>query len=379
MRRWHALEIVATAALATLAAPRDARAEPPPTDEPAPRADEPAPRADEIAPRSRPAPSTLRRVVAVGAAIVPGVLVRGAGSYVVGERRTAKRLLELGAIGLAAGAIGGAAVGGSGGSPYFIWPAVPVAVLGGGLLVPSWFADIWVAAGAERVRGGPRAAPPWSIELSTTGLRDPYRARVLPGAAATVELGRLGLGASALLDAGGASRTGGVEARWHILGAPATGGPIEDGSRLYARAAARYHHDDPDDLALATAELEVVLRGELRHVDPRLAGLFLELATGAGVERAGYARGAHDLGAILLARFAWGAYLGRRGEAALFYDHRRDDLAGGLYAWRASGFVGSVGARAQAAIAGPWAVRGELQVGNAWVGTLALCYQGGTR
>jgi hypothetical protein len=371
MRRRHALAI-----LAVIAAAPAAHAEPAAGPEPATRA-EPAARTDEIAPRSRPAPSALRRLAAIGAAIVPGIVVHGAGSYVLGERRTAKRLLEVEGVGVAAAALGGAAVGGSGASPYFIAPGAPAAVAGGGLFAQSWLADLWVAAGGERVRGGPRAAPPWSIELSTTGVRDPFRKRALTGAAGTVELGRLGLGASARLDVQGESRDGAVEARWRIIGAPAGGGPIEEGSRLYVRTAARYHRDDADDVALATAELEAVLRAELRRIDPLLAGMFLELSTGAGLERAAYARDTHDLDSILLGRFAWGAYLGHRGEAALFYDHRRDDLAGGIYAWRASGFVGSFGATAQAVVTGPWALRGELQVGNAWVGTLGLRYQGG--
>jgi hypothetical protein len=331
------------------------------------------------APAERPEPSTVRRIAAVGAAIVPGVFVRGAGSDGAGERRTAKRLFVAGMAGFAAGAAGGLAVGGTGAASQLIWPGAPLAVLGVGVFVPTWFADIWVAAGGERARGGPRGTPPWSLELSAGGLRDPYRTRALAGAAARVELGRLGLGASALLDPAGEQRTGDLEARWRIRGAGAGNGPIDEGSRLHVRAAARYHRDDPDDVSLATAEIELVLRGELRHLDPRLAGLFLELSTGAGLERVTYAGGVHDLDSILLGRFAWGAYLGRRGEATLFYDHRRDHLAGGLFAAGASGFLGSVGATAQVAVAGPWAVRAELEVGNAWIGTLAVRYHGGSR
>jgi hypothetical protein len=357
----------------------DAPPAPPATsDAPAtPSAPAPAAPADEIVLLPRRPPSTLRRIAAISAAIFPGFIVRGAGSYVLGERRTAKRLLVAGSVGVAAMAAGGGAIGASGAASQLIWPGVPVTVLGLGIFMPTWLADIWVAAGGERVRAGPHGTPPWSLELSATGLRDPYRARALGGAAASVELGRLGLGASALLDAQGESRTADLEARWRILGAAAGHGPIDEGSRLYLRAAARYHRDDPDAVTLATAELEAVLRGELRHLDPLLAGMFLEVSTGLGLERVTYARDTHDVDSILLGRFAWGAYLGQRGEAMLFYDHRRDHLAGGLYTWRASGFVGSFGARAQVAITGPWAVRAELEVGNAWVGTLGLRYQGG--
>jgi hypothetical protein len=330
-----------------------------------------------LLPRRRP--SSLRRAAAIAVAIGPGFILRGAGSYVLGERRTGKRLLTLGTLGITGGLMGALAVGATGGTPKLLWPGVPVTLVGAGLYLPTWLADIWVAAGGDAVRGTPRSAPPWSLELASMVLHDPYRTRALAAAAARVELGRVGLGASALLDAGGDTRAGDVEARVRIRGAAATNRPIADGGHLYVRAAARYHRDDPDDVSLATAEVELVGRGELRHLDPLLAGTFLELSTGAGLERAAYAGGARELDAILLGRFAWGAYLGRCGEAMIFYDHRRDHLAGGIYAWRASGFLGSVGARATFPVAGPWAVRAELEIGNAWLGTLALRYHGGIR
>lgn len=357
MRRWLAVAAISISA-------RSARAETP---------------AVEAEPE-KPAPSTLRRIAAVGAAIVPGVLVRGAGSFVVGERRAAKRLLVTAGAGAAVAAIGGIAVGGTRANSYFVWPGVPLALAGIGVVLPTWFADIWVAAGGERVAGVPIGAPPWSLELGSTWLHDGIRGeRALLRAGATLELGRLGLGAGALLDAEGVAQTGELAARWRLRGAAAVNGPIDDGSRLIVRAAARLHRDDGDNVTLATGELELVLRADLRRIDPVLRGQFIELSTGLGLERATYARDVHELDAILLGRFAWGAYLGQRGEAMLFYDHRRDHLAGGLYAGPVSGFIGSVGAAAQLAVAGPWALRAELEIGTAWVTTLGLRYHGGKR
>jgi hypothetical protein len=87
----------------------------------------------------------------------------------------------------------------------------------------------------------------------------------------------------------------------------------------------------------------------------------------------------HELHSLLLGRFAWGTYLGDRGELALFYDHRRDSMAGGLAAGRAAGFVGSFGAALELLVSGPWAVRAELEIGTAYVSTVALRYHGGPR
>lgn len=323
--------------------------------------------------------SAGRRAAAIAAAIVPGVLVHGAGAFVLGERRPAKRLLAVEGVGLAALAIGGALVQGSRGNPYTIEPGVPLAVVGGGLFLQSWFEDIWVAAGGPRVAGEARALPPWSIELGTTLQQDAYRHRGYGRLAATVSFGRTTLATTGWLDAENRARIGELEARYTIAGAPPRGGDpaLADSSRVIARAAVRGKRDDDDRVTTAVAEAELIARLELRHLEPSLRGTFAELSTGIGVDRVGYTNGAHDLDSLLLGRFAWGVFLGGRGEATIFYDHRRDGLAGGFAAWRASGFLGSFGANAEVAVGGPWAARAELQVGNAWVGTLALAYRGG--
>src|SRR6187551_3032650 len=64
-----------------------------------------------------PAPpqvSSGRRALAIAAAIVPGFVLRGAGSWVAGEKRAAKRLVWVAAGGLAVAGVGGAFVGGTG-------------------------------------------------------------------------------------------------------------------------------------------------------------------------------------------------------------------------------------------------------------------------
>ncbi len=58
-------------------------------------------------------------------------------------------------------------------------------------------------------------------------------------------------------------------------------------------------------------------------------------------------------------------------ELALFYDHRRDHLAGGLVAGRAAGFFGSVGLAGEVALGG-WTATAEVEVGSAWVTTVGV-------
>lgn len=383
---WVPRPILATLVAATLAAPAGARAEDRARAElaaavPTPWLDAPRPHRDaalvlEAEPLviSRP-----RRALAIVAAIVPGVVARGLGSYLVHEASSARRLALTGAIGTAAMIVGGIPVGVTGGHPLTIVPGVPLVVGGAGLVLSSWLSDVWVAAGGTRTAGAPRVPTPWSIEVGSTYVRDAFRRRLLGVGAARVVLGRVELGAGGLVHAGGAAVGGELEARVRILGAPWTGAVVDDGTRVTLRTAARARSDDDDQVDVATAEIEAIVRVDLRRLARALDGSFLEMSSGLGVERVTYAGGSADLSSLLLGRFAWGAYLGRRGEATLFYDHRRDQLAGGIAAGRAAGFVGSVGASVDVRVLGAWAARAELEIGSAWVSTLALRYQGGPR
>jgi len=310
--------------------------------------------------------STRRRVAATALAVVPGVLVRGLGSWIVGEKRTAKRLAGTAAIGLGGAALGGAAVGLSGGSPYTT-PGLPVLVAGSGLMLTTWLADIAVAAGLDRP-GSARATAPWSVELGTTWLHDAYRERGLLRAAGTLELGRFGVGASTFVDPAGDSLTADGELRVRIW--------QRRGSRLGARTGVRRHRDDLDRVTIVTGEAELATRIELAELDPTLAGTFVDLSLGLGIERASYPNGEAGNSSLLLGGFAWGVFLGERGELRLFYDHRRDSLAGGLAAWRAAGFVGSFGAGLELGLTRNWSARGELEIGNAYLTTFAIRYRG---
>jgi hypothetical protein len=322
-----------------------------------------------------PAISRARRVGAVLAALGPGLVLRGAGSWLVHERRTAKRLAATAAIGIGVGAIGGIPIGATGANPYTIEPGAPLLISGVGTLLATWWADVAVAAGVDR-GGGARAVPPWSIELATLWLHDARRDRGLSRLSGWLALGRVGVGAAGMIDAKNEARDAELSTRVRILGAgPAAS--VGSGDRLVVRAAGRIHRDDDDRVTLSTVELELAGRLDLVRLEAALAGQFAELSTGIGVERASYA-GVHDDNSLLLGTFAWGVYLGRRGEAAIFYDHRRDSLAGGIAAGRAAGFVGSFGGAVDVTVAPRWAVRGQVEYGNAWVSTLALRYEGGS-
>lgn len=327
---------------------------------------------------SPPVISRARRAGAIALAVVPGIAIHGAGSYLVREHAIAKRLALMEGAGIALMIAGGLPTGISGGNPYSI-PLVPLLTTGMGLVLSSWFTDIWVAAAGPSSRPEPRAQAPWAIELGSTYLRDAYRHRLFARVAARIELGRVTASAMGMQHAGGDATEGalGVEAR--VLGAAATGRYVLDSTRLAVRATGRYRHDDEDMTAVVTGELEVAARYDHRRIAPQLAGTFTDASVGIGFERASYDPGGHDANTLLLATFAWGMYLRDLGELRIFYDHRRDSLAGGLQAGRAAGFIGSFGTALDLRVWGPWAARAEVEYGSGWVGTLAVRFQGGPR
>lgn len=323
-----------------------------------------------------PAISPARRAGAIAAAVVPGILLHGTGSYLVSERGVAKRLALMEGAGIAAMIAGGLPTGISGGNPYTI-PFVPLLTTGTGLFLSSWFTDIWVAAGGPTP--DPRAAAPWSIELGSTYLRDAYRHRLFATAAGRIELGRATILARGMQHAGGDASEAALGAEVRLLGPAANGRFVLDTTRLAVRATGRYRDDDIDRVAVATGELELAARYDHRRIAAPLAGTFTDVSVGVARERAHYDPGGREASTLLLATFAWGMYLRDLGELRVFYDHRRDSLAGGLQAGRAAGFIGSFGTALDLRVWGPWAARAELEYGSGWVGSLGVRYQGGPR
>jgi hypothetical protein len=323
--------------------------------------------------------SPARRTAAIAAAIVPGFVVHGMGSWIVGERGTAKRLAiaELGAVALIAA--GGIPLFATHGSRRIAGATIPLALSGTAFLTTGWLADIWTATGAPHHAGAPRAPVPWEVELGATYVSDPlFAENAYTRLAGAVRLGYLTLAPSALIAVDGDAQRASLDAAWRLAGSPADGTVQVDGSRVEIRAAVRGNRQGNDGYSTITGELAGHGRLDLEAVSPAIAGAFAELTLGFGLETTRYEAGALNTHDLFLGRFGFGAYLGHgRGEASVWYDHRRDQLAGGIAASRAAGFVGSVGTTVDVTVSGPWQVGAELQLGAAWLATLAVRYRGG--
>ena len=338
------------------------------------RADEPpAP-----APDPDPALSTSRRAAAIGLAIVPGVGARGLGSHVAHQSRTGLRLLKLAGLGLGFVAVGGAPILATYGSDKVLVPGTHLLVGGMGMVLGSWWSDIWASAGGRRLRGAPRRLPGLEVGLASTWQHDGFRGeRFYATPSLVARSGRWTLAAAAFVTDDATSFGGRAElgARlWGRRGDDHTVSARHDATYLEARSAWQVVRARDDRITLATIEVELRARVDLALVDRNLRGTFFQLGEGLGLETATYRPGGGtDVNAILLSRFTWGAYLPcDRGELAVWYDHRRDQLAGGLPAGRAAGFFGSVGTNADVVIARGVAVTAQLEIGSGWITTVGV-------
>jgi hypothetical protein len=320
-----------------------------------------------------PEPREGGGALALGAAVFPGILLHGSGHYVAGEHRAARRMLLVEGFALTAILTGV--------TPLAIanrrtsWPAIPLVVSGTGVLLVNWLGDLYGVAGGSDVLGRPAVGlEDVAVSAGYGFVRDP---RLDTGSFAVLDaslrLARWRLEAGGWLSAANQRITADVTYR-------ALGQPRRAGSHLEVRGGVR-HHRYAEDFSIAGVEVEVGGRLALELLAPTLRGSFAELDTGLGLDVIDYrVPGADtDVWDAVIGGFAWGLYLGDgRGEARVFYDHRRDGFAAGLATGdRANGFVGHFGADLDLRLAGPWGLFAEGVVGSAWVAHLAVRYRFG--
>ena len=311
------------------------------------------------------------RPLAIAAALIPGVLVHGAGHYVVGERRTARRLLLLEGVGLGAAATGGLTVALSGASRWLSGPAIMVGALGIGIFGLGWLADIYGAAGGARRGARARTfTPPVLLHAGYGWVRDPefdYQSFALAGGAVAWPGWRAALSGWVAVDDD--NQRVRLEAAHRLAGVGSRRGG-SDGSFFELSAAAGEHRYGSDAFAVDSGELVVGGRLDLARLGPSLGGSFVELAGGLQVEHMRYVEVSEsDFGSQLLVRLGFGLYFGDppgpNGEVALYYDHRRDQLVGGLALPRGSGFLGHLGVTGRIRLARGWGAVGGVATGSA--------------
>jgi hypothetical protein len=315
-------------------------------------------------------------------AVVPGVLVHGAGHYAAGDPKTARRLLVAEAVGLGGVLVPGALLAVTGASRRFVGLLAGGVVAGFGIFAISGLADIY---GASGLPGGDPVtlAPSLETKVGVVHVNDPifrYRFFLDQGVQGRLGAWKLGgSGLSALDDRNSQVRlTGGVRG-W----GPGPGRRARDGSFLDLDLALSRHFYGPESFTLWSGDVLLNGRLDLARVGPTLRGSFAEMGVGWALQVYQYrVPGAvADINELLLARFAFGWYLGRpgglNGEVAVGYDHRHDGLAAGLkLRGLGSGVAGHFEARGRV-FRGAWGLGTEVQVGSAHVFGLSLLHRHG--
>lgn len=318
-------------------------------------------------PESAPVPpSSLRRAAATAAAVVPGLVLHGAGSFVLGERRTARRLLAIEGVGIAAMGVGIAALALTGASRETTWPVIGVTAAGAGLFATSALADVY---GVLAPPGGVGlAADParWIIEAGPAIVRDPtFEPSTF--ARQTIRVARPGYwlaGAAWIGLDGDNQRLTGVGAR-RLLGRDHRG-------FLDVELGVSHHRHGRDAFSVTLAEVMLAGRLDLAVVGPTLAGAFVDGGFGYAAGGRRYFDRATEFEDMTLARLGFGLWLGKGprsgGEVAVFYDHRHDDFAAGAkMPGLGSGVLGHGGVRARVFFTRRWGLTALAEAGSAHV------------
>jgi hypothetical protein len=280
------------------------------------------------------------RTLAVGASLVPGVMLHGAGHFAIGRRTTAYKLFALEGIGLALLLAGAIPLVVSGASRYLVRTSGVVAAMGAGLLGNSLQADIWGVAMPLDARGMPaETAPIVEAEVGYRHVHDThfdYASFLVT--ALDLRWRSLHLRPSSWYALDDRNVRLGMLAGHRFFGPRPGEAPAADGSYLEIHAAVTRHRFAQERFTTVTGELFAGGRLDLVHLDPWLQGAFSELGIGIGLQAFDYDAGGLELGvdreSLLLARFGFGFYVGGpdapRAEIFNYYEHRHDDFAGGF-------------------------------------------------
>jgi hypothetical protein len=308
------------------------------------------------------------RAKATAAAVLPGAVVHGAGSWVAGRRDTARTLLYAELVGIGAMGAGFGTLYASGGSRKIAAPAIATAIVGTGLFVVSWLADIEGVA-TDGLGEPRRVLPPIEASLGVRFVEHPafaYRTFVTTGF--DLRLGRVRVSPEGWFGAGHANERLRLETAYRFAGA--TTRRSADGSFVDLTLAGVRHAFPPERFTMSSAEVGVSGRYDLARID--LPGSFVDGSIGVAFARHDYTGAASDATEQLLARWAYGVWLGRPSstwaEVSAFYEHRHDGFAGGfVQPGLFSGVLGSFGGRALAWLTEDLGAIAEAQVGAAIV------------
>jgi hypothetical protein len=319
--------------------------------------------------------------LAVPVAVVPGLLFHGLGAWVAGDGATARGLFTAEAVGLGLIGAGLVPIALTGASRKTIGPLYAVTVTGAGVFSLSMLANLYAVVSPAFDPGRvPDTLPPLEFDLGYQYVHDAtadYRNFFALGAVARLSAVRLEASARLAPDEGNALIRAG--AAYRLWGAPERTLGLGDGTSLDVEGFATYHRYPTEGFTLGGGEVALRGRYAMARFGPRFAGSFVEGSLGLSAQAYSYPGRVEDdnLYGQLLYTFGYGVWLGRggplKGEAVLYYDHRKDGLVGGIRG-RGGGMVGSFGLKGRVLLTDRWGVAAEAQAGGALMGRVSLVY-----
>ncbi|RKH56618.1 hypothetical protein [Corallococcus aberystwythensis] len=327
------------------------------------------------------APRPPFKALPVAVAVVPGLVLHGLGAWSAGDPVTARGLFAAEAIGLGLIGAGLVPIALTGASRKTIGPLYAVTLTGAGVFSLSMLANLYAVTSPAFDPGQvPDTLPPLEFDLGYQYVHDAtaeYRNFFALGAVARLSAVRLEASARLAPDEGNTLIRAG--AAYRLWGAPERRPGLGDGTSLDVEGFATYHRYPTEGFTLGGGEVALKGRYAMARFGPRFSGSFVEGGLGLSFQGYSYPGRVSDdnLHTQLLYTFGYGVWLGRggplRGEAVLYYDHRKDGLVGGLRG-RGGGMIGSFGVRGRVLLTERWGVAAEAQAGGALMGRLALVY-----
>ncbi|MEI9937798.1 MAG: hypothetical protein WDO69_11315 [Pseudomonadota bacterium] len=335
-----------------------------------------------------PEPLTRDRRVATGLALVPGVALHGSGHFALGHEKTALALLISEGVGLVLLIAGVGTQLASGNSRNLAGPAVTATVLGSGLLLASFGADLYgtLNTDGDAVDLIPRAPPQLESELGYRYVADPhfsYGHFVVESL--TLREGYFRLTPSAWFATNASNVRYRVEGAYRLVGLePGELGKLDD--HVDVVLGGMHQRYLPERFQRSGLDFSLDTRFDLSHLGNTLRGSFIDLALGYGLAKVTYdlpgLRIPADTDDLLLIGVGLGVAL--RGpaaagsEARVYYDHRHDDYAAGLLtSGRISGVFGKFGADLRWFFSPRLGLLVDAQVGSALVGGCSLLLREG--
>jgi hypothetical protein len=306
-------------------------------------------------------PGVLPAAVAIG----PGFIVHGAGHWAAGERETAKELL--GAEGAGAGLFisGLAMLAVSGASEKISVPSIAMSVAGAGLFFNSYFSDIYGSAGGAG--RSPDHERDFYLRIGYGRIDDPlFVCRNILTVSSRAGMHDFGVEPFYSKSLDDDHSFSGARLFWRFW-------ENESGSFAKVKTGATYRRNPSEYFSILTGELSVEGRFDHGLISPTLAGSFTEMQIGFArawydYDIPGYSAWSESTDVYIL-RTAFGFYFGtHNGEALVFYDHRRDQYAGGFD----GGFTGNFGARIEYFPVDFIGCFAELTAGSAYVASFGM-------